>query len=409
MHPKQLSIKDFTYNLPEERIASFPLEKRDASKLLFMDPERNISDHQFLNLPDLLPKRSMLVFNNTKVVQARLFFRKPTGGIIELFCLEPVAPHREVQLAMQQTGSSTWKCMVGNLKRWKEGPVHLTFGYNGKEATITAEKIEPCPDGYLIRFSWQPENLTFAEVLKLSGNLPIPPYLKRETTETDQQRYQTVYARQEGAVAAPTAGLHFTDQVFEDLKAKNISTAYLTLHVGAGTFKPVKAGQMQEHEMHAEQMVVEKGLLQQLLNQLPDPVIAVGTTSMRCLESLYWLGVLVIQQPDIATDNLHINQWMPYETETSITAQQALEALLRFMAEKNSEQLFASTQILIAPGYQFRICSGLVTNFHQPESTLLLLVAAIAGNYWRRIYEHALTNEYRFLSYGDSSLLLLPQ
>lgn len=401
--PKKLAIKDFVYELPEERIAKFPLPERDQSKLLEYRHGR-ISDHTFTDLPNLLPEHTLLVFNDTKVVQARLLFQKETGGIVEIFCLEPIAPHREVQMAMQQTGSSTWKCLVGNNKRWKSGPVTLEF----EGGTIRAEREAQQEGHFLIHFTWEPAELTFAEVLERCGKLPLPPYLNRELTAEDHTRYQTIYANQKGAVAAPTAGLHFTDRVMDKLEEKEVEKAYLTLHVGAGTFKPVKADTMEAHEMHAEQLFISRQFLMRLLKQLASdkPVIPVGTTSMRSLESLYWLGAKVSQHPVLSLQELHVTQWQAYESSDIPTATEAITALLQYMERQNTEYLHASTQIIIAPGYTFRICNGLVTNFHQPESTLLLLVSALIGDNWRKVYQHALKNDYRFLSYGDSSLLL---
>lgn len=400
--PKKLTIKDFVYELPDERIAKFPLPERDQSKLLYYR-QGQITDYVFTALPRLLPPDTLLVFNDTKVVQARLLFQKETGGVVEIFCLEPVAPHREVQLAMQQTGSSVWKCLVGNNKRWKSGPVKLYFDSGALQATREAQQ-----DGhFLIRFTWEPAELTFAEVLEHCGRLPLPPYLNRDLTPDDHTRYQTIYASQQGAVAAPTAGLHFTAQVMEALQEQNIATDYLTLHVGAGTFRPVKADVMEAHEMHAEQLYITKPLLQRLLAQSGILVIPVGTTSMRSLESLYWLGAKVLQQPQLPAGDLHVTQWQAYESINPPAPAAALQALLHYMAQQGTDYLHASTQIIIAPGYTFRICSGLVTNFHQPESTLLLLVSALIGENWHKVYRHALDNGYRFLSYGDSSLLLL--
>ena len=401
INPKNLAIKDFVYELPDERIAKYPLPERDQSKLLYYS-NHTIADHTFTDLPQLLPQGALLVFNNTKVVQARLLFQKETGGIVEIFCLEPVEPHREVQLAMQQTGSCTWKCLVGNNKRWKGGPLKLYF--EGGE--VTAEREAQQEGHFLIRFTWEPAELTFAEVLERCGKLPLPPYLNRELTPEDRTRYQTIYAHHQGAVAAPTAGLHFTDRVMAALRDKGIGTTYLTLHVGAGTFKPVKADLMEAHEMHAEQLMVSRQVVEQLLQHLGRPLIPVGTTSMRSLESLYWLGSLLLQQPELKQEELHVTQWVPYETATPPAVADALQALLDYMERHQTDHLHASTQIIIAPGYTFRVCSGLVTNFHQPESTLLLLVAALIGEDWKQVYRHALDNGYRFLSYGDSSLLL---
>ena len=405
LHPKDLKIADFVYDLPDERIAKFPMAQRDQSKLLYYR-SGEITNHQFSEIADLLPENSLLLFNDTKVVQARLFFTRPTGSVVEVFCLEPVLPTAEIQQAMQQTDTCVWRCMVGNAKKWKEPELTLSFTYAGKNAILKAEKTAQEPGSYLVKFSWEPAELTFAEVLAGAGYLPLPPYFKRDATDAVQSRYQTVYARHEGAVAAPTAGLHFTPQVFEKLQQKEIKTTYLTLHVGAGTFKPVKAEIMAGHDMHSEQIVVSKELIEQLLAHYPNPVIPVGTTSMRTLESLYWLGVKILLNPALKISELEVAQWQPYEDNTNIPVTEALQAILTFLAKNDTDSLPASTQIIIAPGYEFKICAGLVTNFHQPGSTLLLLVAALVGENWKNIYAHALANNYRFLSYGDSSLLM---
>lgn len=402
--PRQLSIHDFTYQLPAARIAPEPLPNRDQSKLLLYRGG-TITDQLFRELPALLPANSLLVFNDTKVVRARLFARRPTGGIVELFCLEPVAPHRALEPAMQQTGSCVWKCLVGNGRRWKEGPVTLDFEAQGQTAQLTAVRTEQHEGYALIRFSWQPAALPFAEVLRAAGHLPLPPYLNRADTDVDAIRYQTVYAAHEGAVAAPTAGLHFSEPVLADLMERGIASARVTLHVGAGTFQPVKADQMAEHSMHGEPISVTAATLRQLLAHLPAPIIPVGTTSLRTLESLYWLGARLVQQP-AAVPTGHVGQWQPYETQTRVSTTEAFTALLQHLDAICSDTLQATTQLLIAPGYKFRVAGGLITNFHQPESTLLLLVAALIGPDWRRVYDHALAHNYRFLSYGDSSLLL---
>jgi S-adenosylmethionine:tRNA ribosyltransferase-isomerase len=405
-HPKELKIKDFTYDLPEARIAKFPLEERSAAKLLVYRAGQ-IQDHAFTELPALLPQRSLLVFNNTRVVQARLYFQRATGSTVEVFCLEPVAPSAEMQLAMQQTHSCTWNCLVGNARKWKEPELSLAIPLDNQQTgQLTVRKGDRVDDSYLIHFSWTPASLTFAEILEKAGNLPLPPYLNRPATATDRQTYQTVYARQDGAVAAPTAGLHFTDQVFRELAAQNIQTQEVTLHVGAGTFKPVKAAEMAGHSMHGEEIYVGTGVIEQLLKHLPDPVIPVGTTSLRTLESLYWLGVRLLRKPVLVPAELHVSQWLPYENEKVISPERALLALLDFLRLHQLDHIRATTQLLIAPGYSFKLVTGLVTNFHQPESTLLLLVSALIGNDWRKVYHHALQHGYRFLSYGDSSLLL---
>ncbi|WBA40200.1 S-adenosylmethionine:tRNA ribosyltransferase-isomerase [Hymenobacter canadensis] len=404
--PRQLSIHDYTYQLPPERIAPEPLAQRDQSQLL-LSRQGAIEDRTFHELPAVLPADSLLVFNDTKVVRARLFCHKPTGGQIELFCLEPVAPHRALEPAMQQTGSCVWKCLVGNGKRWKTGPVLLEFEALGAPATLTAERLEATAEGYsLIQFSWEPAALPFAEVLRGAGHLPLPPYLNRDDTAVDAVRYQTVYAAHEGAVAAPTAGLHFSEAVLAELAERGHQQVRVTLHVGAGTFQPVKADRMDGHAMHGEPISVSRAVLEQLLHHAPRPIIAVGTTSLRTLESLYWLGVQAAQGllPTDATP--HVGQWQPYEPGSDLPTAAALHALLHHLDTQQQDTLHATTQLLIAPGYRFRLIQGLVTNFHQPESTLLLLVAALIGPGWRRVYDHALASGYRFLSYGDSSLLL---
>lgn len=402
-HPQQLSIQDFQYHLPAAAVAPYPLANRDQAKLLLYR-RGTISDHVFRELPEQLPPGALLVFNDTKVVRARLLFTKPTGGAIELFCLEPVYPHAEMQLAMQQTGECVWKCLVGNAKRWRSGVLQIPLA----AGALSAERLEKTADAYLIRFSWQPAHVPFAEVLEQAGQVPLPPYFNRPAEATDQSRYQTVYAATAGAVAAPTAGLHFTPAVLAALAQRQQPMASVTLHVGAGTFKPVKAAAMADHPMHAEELSVSVAFIQQLLEHLPQPVIPVGTTSLRTLESLYWLGVMVSQLPlHAAAARLHVPQWLPYAHSATLPpAAEALELLLHYLTQQECDYLSATTQILIAPGYQFKICTGLLTNFHQPESTLLLLVAALVGNDWRRIYQHALQHQYRFLSYGDSSLLL---
>ncbi|MBT9391624.1 S-adenosylmethionine:tRNA ribosyltransferase-isomerase [Hymenobacter sp. NST-14] len=404
--PRQLSILDFTYQLPADRIAPEPLPNRDQSRLLVY--ERGIiEDRTFHELPALLPDNSLLVFNDTKVVRARLFARRSTGGMVELFCLEPVSPHQAIEPAMQQTGACVWKCLVGNGRRWKEGPVTVEFEADSQPAVLRAERQEQ-HDGYaLIAFSWEPAELPFAEVLRGAGHLPLPPYLNRADTDVDAIRYQTVYAAQEGAVAAPTAGLHFSEAVLAELAERRTAAARVTLHVGAGTFQPVKADQMADHPMHGEPISVTADTLRRLLAHVlaGGPVIPVGTTSLRTLESLYWLGAALVQQPALAPA-WHVRQWQPYEDQTEIAPTTALQALLAQLELTQSDTLHATTQLLIAPGYRFRLISGLITNFHQPESTLLLLVAALIGSDWRRVYDHALAHDYRFLSYGDSSLLL---
>ena len=406
--PRALAIHDFTYPLPAGRIAPEPLPDRAASRLL-VSRGGIISDRTFRDLPGELPAGALLIFNDTRVVRARLLARRPTGGQVELFCLEPVAPHRSLELALQQVGHCTWRCLVGKGRRWKDGPVRLEFETtDGQPATLHAERQTQEAGTALIDFRWEPAGLPFAEVLRAAGHLPLPPYIDRPDTAADAVRYQTVYAAAEGAVAAPTAGLHFTPEILTELRARGFAAGHVTLHVGAGTFQPVKAARMADHPMHAEPIIVTAALLRQLLAHQPNPVIAVGTTSLRTLETLYWLGVGLLLAPAEPAELL-VTQWQPYEqaqAAAEISPAEALVALLRCLEARGTDTLEASTRLLIAPGYRFRLVRGLVTNFHQPESTLLLLVAALLGPGWRAVYDHALAHDYRFLSYGDSSLLL---
>ncbi len=393
-----IDIKDFDYDLPDHRIAKFPKENRDESKLL-VHRDRFIREDMFKNVAEYLPADSLLVVNNTKVVRARLFFKKPTGAHIEVFCLEPVHPTPEIQLAFQQKGKATWQCLVGNARRWKSEMLELPLG---KDSFLKAEKLKRTSGGFLVKFIWSPQ-LTFAEVLEAAGKIPLPPYLHREAVENDSQTYQTVYARYDGSVAAPTAGLHFTERVFDALKKKNIQTPNLTLHVGAGTFKPVGQEGLANHEMHTEQVLVSRELLQKLLDYR-GKTIAVGTTSVRTLESLYWFGVKLQAYPGAV---FHIHQFDPYQNENeSLPAEQAIQNILGYMDRNNLETLIGSTQLMIVPGYQFRMINGMITNFHQPRSTLLLLISAWLGEEWKTVYDYALQNDFRFLSYGDSCLFL---
>ena len=408
--PRALSIHDFAYSLPPARIAPEPLPDRAASRLLVSRRAR-ITDKTFRDLPGELPPGALLIFNDTRVVRARLLARRPTGGQVELFCLEPVAPHRSLELALQQTTGCTWRCLVGNGRRWKDGPVALDFTTaDGQPATLHAVRQQQEAGTALIAFSWTPAGLPFAELLRAAGHLPLPPYIDRADTAADAVRYQTVYAAAEGAVAAPTAGLHFTPEILTELNARGFATGHITLHVGAGTFQPVKADRMAEHPMHTEPILVTAALLRQLLAHRPRPVIAVGTTSLRTLETLYWLGAGLLLSPAAAAPaELLVTQWQPYEmaeAAATISPEAALTALLEHLGNCGTETLEANTRLLIAPGYRFRLVDGLITNFHQPESTLLLLVAALLGPGWRAVYDHALAHDYRFLSYGDSSLLL---
>lgn len=396
-----IHIDDYDYPLPGERIAKFPLPDRDASKLL-VHSDGQISENRFYNVARFLPADSLLVLNNTRVVRARLNFHKPTGAAIEIFCLEPVHPVTEIQLAFAQQKQSVWKCLVGNARRWKDETLRLELPHSDGNIMLEAEKQGREGDAFLILLKWQPQALTFSQVLELAGQVPLPPYLNREAVSSDAQTYQTVYAQHNGSVAAPTAGLHFTNAVFEQLTAKNITTSHLTLHVGAGTFKPVGQEGIARHQMHTEQIVIARQLIETLLSQ-NGKTIAVGTTSVRTLESLYWYGMHLIHNPDAT---FYVSQYDPYQNLPEVSALQSLTAILDAMDRRQSPMLSGTTQLLIAPGYRFKIINGMITNFHQPRSTLLLLIAAWLGPKWKEIYEYALNHQFRFLSYGDSCLFL---
>ncbi len=392
----KIDINEFDYPLADHKIARFPLDKRDHSKLLVYRHE-SIEQTQFYHLPSLLNEGGLLVFNNTKVVPARLLFTKSTGAVIEILCLEPIVPASYQQM-FSQVGKARWKCMVGNAKRWKEATLSMLFKGQGQEIRLHAAMVEKLQDGYIIEFHWN-ENVTFAEILAYAGHVPIPPYLTREEEAIDRDRYQTVYSMPEGSVAAPTAGLHFTDALFEDLKNKNIQCEFLTLHVGAGTFLPVKTDDARQHVMHRERFLVLKKAVQNIINHLGN-ITAVGTTSVRTLETLYWLGVKTMMGTE---DLCQFNQWEAYELPQDIAPEEALKSLL----SKMDSCLEADTGIMIVPGYQFRVVNRLITNFHQPRSTLLLLVSAFVGlENWKKIYDYAIHHDFRFLSYGDSSLLM---
>ncbi|GAB2829256.1 S-adenosylmethionine:tRNA ribosyltransferase-isomerase [Ferruginibacter profundus] len=402
MHPKNISILDFTYHLPDERIALRPLEERDASKLLIYKAGI-IGQDTYSNIHEYLPENSLLVFNNTKVINARILFTKPTGGVIEIFLLEPY--HADYTSTLTATKSCQWKCLIGGASKWKDGALQLT----AHNYTLKAQLKEKLTDAYVVELNWN-GNIPFAEILEQTGNIPLPPYIKRKVDEADKARYQTIYAAHDGSVAAPTAGLHFTQTVFEKLAAKNIRKDFVTLHVGAGTFKPVKAATMQGHEMHAEWIDVSIEFIENCIRNINNHIIAVGTTSLRTLESLYWLGVKAALDP--LSPALNITQWEVYEelaAKENITAKDALQCLASWLKKNNYSRLFTQTQILIAPGYQFKIAKAIITNFHQPQSTLLLLVSAAVGDYWRKIYDYALENDFRFLSYGDGSLLFIAE
>lgn len=398
MTVKQINISDYNYELLDERIAKFPLEKRDSSKLLTYI-SGTVSTNVFSSLPEILPANSCLVFNNTRVIQARLEFFKSTGSRIEIFCLEPHMPAAYEQ-SFSCTESCVWKCMVGNLKKWKGEVLCKQVLVGEEQLVLQAERLETSGNTSFIKFSWN-TGCSFSEILDALGELPIPPYLNRKTQESDKTTYQTVYSKIKGSVAAPTAGLHFTPEVISSLHSKGIKTMELTLHVGAGTFQPVKAEEIGGHAMHAEKIEVSREFVENLIENLGN-IVAVGTTSVRTLESLYYLGV----QLHSGDTKLLVNQWEPYENAPKLSAKESLEAILNYMEQSVSNILYATTQIMIVPGYKFNIVNVLITNFHQPKSTLLLLLAAFVGEKWRKLYKYALENDYRFLSYGDSSVLI---
>lgn len=405
MNPKAIRINDFTYKLPEERIAAQPLAERDASKLLVFK-EGNIKESVFKNIVDHLPENALLVFNDTRVIQARLLF-KGEKDTIEVFCLEPVEPSTVMEKAMDAKGSVIWKCLIGNNKKWKDLPQQAVFFNDGQAVKLTAEKLRKEDDVFIVKFSWDPVDLTFARVLEISGLIPLPPYIKRVADDGDKERYQTIYAKAHGSVAAPTAGLHFTPAVIEQFKDKNIAKAYVSLHVSAGTFRPVKSEFMKDHDMHAEQIHVTKAFIEQLLAHMgKGPVVAVGTTSLRTLESLYWMGIKLRHAEGIVQD-MAVEQWEPYDINPGVLIEprKAIESVLAYMKQNKLSEIVARTALLIVPGYNVKLADAIITNFHQPQSTLLLLVAALVGKDWKEIYNYALDNNFRFLSYGDSCLL----
>ena len=412
MKTKEIHISDYTYDLPDERIAKFPMAERDHSKLLLYR-KGEVGEDVFYNLPQYLPEGALMVMNNTRVIQARLHFRKETGALIEIFLLEPALP-RDYEQMFQQTSRCQWLCLVGNQKKWKEGPLTREISIKSKEITVTATRKGEVGTSQLIELEWT-GNASFAEVIDVMGELPIPPYLNRETQESDKTTYQTVYSKIKGSVAAPTAGLHFTERVLSDIDARGIEREEVTLHVGAGTFRPVKSETIGDHPMHTEYIAVHRHTIERLFAHNGE-AIAVGTTSVRTLESLYYMGLKVMKTPDIDEEQLHVNQWEPYEGDGSICDSEAftvepspcaaLQALLDWMLRKELTVLHSSTQIIIAPGYDYKIVKMLITNFHQPQSTLLLLVSAFVHGDWHKIYDYALAHDFRFLSYGDSSLLI---
>ncbi len=404
MHPKDLLIKEFTYELPDERIAKFPLEKRDESKLLVYK-NHEISQSTYRNIAQHLEPGSFLLFNNTKVVEARLLFTKTSGGVIEIFCLEPADQYADITTAMMQKGEVYWKCMVGGAGKWKHGLVlQKDVVYDEGVVHLQASVADRLNDNFVIKLEWQPGGLTFAELLHLAGLVPLPPYLHRSPEATDKVRYQTIYAETDGSVAAPTAGLHFTPAIFDDMAAKEITKRFVTLHVGAGTFQPVKSESIGGHAMHSEYIDVSQETIREIRHH-QGMIIAVGTTSLRTIESLYWMGLKTANEVDTTAGELMVHQWDAYEIKTDLTASQALEALIGWMEKNSLQRLITKTQIMIAPGYSLKVAKGLITNFHQPQSTLLLLIAAVVGPKWKDLYQYALDNDFRFLSYGDGCLL----
>lgn len=396
---KDIKIEDFTYNLPEERIAKYPLAQRDASKLLVYK-EGNVDEYSFKDISSLVPSDTTLVFNNTKVIHARLIFHKTTGARIEIFCLNPLEPS-DYSLVFQSKKSCVWDCIVGNSKKWKTGSLEMPFEYNNTEYVLSAVRDFTDGESNRIRFSWNCDDLTFGEVLEITGKIPVPPYLNRDSEDSDTVRYQTVYSKYEGSVAAPTAGLHFTDSVIESLKNKGVSISELTLHVGAGTFKPVKSENIGGHDMHTERISISLETVKEIV-ETKENVFAVGTTSVRTLESFYWIGVKLLEGVE---DIDFIGQWEIYDLKQDYTRKEAYEAIYNYMKEHSIELYVASTKIIIVPGYDYKVIDAIVTNFHQPNSTLLLLVSALVGEDWHKIYKFALERDFRFLSYGDSSLL----
>ena len=398
---KHISIEAYDYPLPDERIAKYPLPERDASNLLVLK-DNEIQKSQFKHIGDFLPKDALLVFNETKVIRARLQFHKATGSRIEVFCLEP---EKDYQVAFSATSPVRWKCLIGNAKRWKEGKLSMELTVGGKPVMLSAERISQNDQYAEIEFSWTPETLPFASVLEAAGEIPLPPYLHRDAEPDDRDRYQTVFARYDGSVAAPTAGLHFTQPLIAALRDQGFMFDEVTLHVGAGTFKPVSTDTIGEHAMHSETIVVRKSLIQNLIRYFGKPIVPVGTTSTRTLESLYWIGVMLKEQ-GMELRPLHVEQWFPYKDHQPLSTPEALQLIVDYLDKHDLTRLEASTALMIAPSYKMRVITGLITNFHQPKSTLLLLVSALIGERWRDCYRFALDNGFRFLSYGDSCLFL---
>ncbi len=409
MHPKNIKIADYTYSLPEEKIAYHPLPKRDASKLLVWN-NGSIKDDLYKNIPCYLIPDSLLVFNDTKVIPARIFFSSDTRAKIELFCLEPLNSNGNYQAAFQSQSPVLWKCMIGKADKWKTKFLSKPLTAGNKNILLKARIISKSPDSFIIEFSWDDNSILFGDIIENAGEVPLPPYIKRQTEQEDATRYQTVFAHYKGSVAAPTAALHFTDEIIRELKEKNIHTDFVTLHVGAGTFKPVKSELIGDHTMHAEWISVSVDTIRNIINHIDKDITAVGTTSLRTIESLYWMGVKTYLDEDLQEKDINIKQWEVYDdlAKMTIKVKDALESLYKWLTLKNQTHLVTQTQIIIAPGYQFKVAKALVTNFHQPNSTLLLIIAAVTKS-WRKIYDHALGNDYRFLSYGDGCLIFFDE
>lgn len=398
--PKDILISSYTYELPIERIAQHPLKNRDASRLLVYR-SGSTTEALFKNIPDIIPAESLLIFNDTKVIKARLLFPAANKKTVEIFCLEPVSLDSDLHTALSAEANVKWNCFVGNLKAWKSGRLSMNF----EGGVLDAEIVERSSDSFKVDFKWHPENLIFAEVLERAGRVPLPPYMKRPPEAEDSSRYQTVYAVEDGSVAAPTAGLHFTENVLKKLKENSVKAANITLHVGAGTFKPVKSKTIAGHEMHSEFFSISKEVIKSILDQKIKNIIAVGTTSLRSIESLYWYGAQLVSGRAGSGDEIYIGQWEPYDNPSEIPVAESLNAVLQEMEVLNAVTISGRTGIMIVPGYDFRVFNGLITNFHQPKSTLLLLIASFIGDDWRVVYDYALNNGFRFLSYGDGSIL----
>ena len=400
-NPPEIKISNFDYPLEEENIAKYPLSERDKAKLLSLTSDKKIEEKYFYDLPEMLDSNTFLILNDTKVVHARLLFQKESGSVIEIFCLEPM--NKDIQVAYAQKGSCEWKCLIGNNKKWKQEIISSSFIDKENQLTLTAKRLYQENETWIVEFSWDREELSFAEVLQYMGHVPLPPYLKRKDEESDKEDYQTVYAHQEGSVAAPTAGLHFSENTFKQLADKGVKTCFVTLHVGAGTFKPVSTETIDRHVMHTEQIVLKKENIEELLANLDKRVMCVGTTSVRTIESLYWHGVKILKNGNRYSE-IDVKQWEPYQEECRISARESLQAILESMEKENRNVLIGQTQLMIAPGYEYRIVDAMITNFHQPKSTLLLLVSAMIGEDWKRVYDFALKNDYRFLSFGDACM-----